>query len=281
MAKVVVIAGLSGAGRSVAAEALEDQGWFVVDNLPAELVSTIGNLALQAGDDYQKMALVIGGYDERMSEQVDRLEEAVDDFTLVFLEASPETLISRFKATKRPHHLGSDQSLAEAIAEERKGLEPARAKADLVINTSTTNPYELKERVVASLAETDSKSKLQINLLSFGFKNGVPRDVDMIFDVRFMPNPHWIPELKPKTGKESVIQDYVLAPDVSKAFMTQLKQMLNTLLPAFKAEGKSYLVIGIGCTGGKHRSVAVSELIAAHLSETGWDNSLRHRDIDK
>lgn len=281
MAKVVVIAGMSGAGRSVAAEALEDQGWFVIDNLPAELISTISNLALLAGDDYQKMALVIGGYDERMSEQVDRLEVSIDDFTLLFLEASPETLISRFKATKRPHHLANDQSLADAIAQERKDLESARAKADLVIDTSRTNPYELKERVISSLAETDSETTMQINLLSFGFKNGVPRDVDMIFDVRFMPNPHWVPELKPKTGREQIIQDYVLTPEVSQKFMTQLKEMLGTLLPAFKAEGKSYLVVGIGCTGGKHRSVAVSEQLAAHLTEDNWENSLRHRDIDK
>jgi len=283
MAKVVVIAGMSGAGRSVAADALEDSGWFIVDNLPAELVSTIGNLAVSDGQDYEKVGLVIGGYTDEMSDQVELLRSTVDDFTLVFLEASKETIITRFKATKRKHPLASDKPLSDAIAEEKINLQGARAVADLVIDTSQLNPYQLKDRITEQISDSklNDGTNLKISLLSFGFKNGLPRDVDLMFDVRFMPNPYWVPELKELTGLQDIIQQYVTKPDVSKKFMTQLEEMLITLLPAYVKEGKSYLTVAIGCTGGKHRSVSVAELISKKLKEANWESVVRHRDIEK
>lgn len=283
MAKIVVIAGMSGAGRTVAAGALEDSGWFVIDNLPAALVTTVGGLAVSAGQDYEKIALVIGGYDAEMSDQVQLLRTSVDDVTLIFLEASKETLVTRFKTTKRRHPLAADIPLADAIAKEKIELQQARAQADLVIDTSELNPYQLRERITEQITGDSSttRSDMKITLLSFGFKHGLPRDVDLMFDVRFMPNPHWVPELKQKTGKEKIIQDYVSEPKVSQKFLTQLEEMLNTLLPAYVKEGKSYLTVALGCTGGKHRSVSVTEIIGKKLVDAGWDSVVRHRDIGK
>lgn len=282
MAKVVVIAGMSGAGRSTAAAALEDVGWFVIDNLPAALISTIGNLAISAGDDYEKVALVIGGYSDEMSEQLELLEEAIEDYRLLYLEASNDALLTRFKATKRRHPLAAEMPLADAIASERSALQSAKIKADLVIDTSQYNPYDLRQRISDEVAEVENSGQtMQLRVLSFGFKHGIPRDVDLIFDCRFMPNPHWVPELKAHTGKEKIVQDYVMEPRVSQDFLDQLEQMMATLLPAYAKEGKSYMTIAVGCTGGKHRSVAVGELLSSSLTENGWDNIVSHRDVEK
>ncbi len=283
MARVVVIAGMSGAGRSVAAAAFEDSGWFVVDNLPPELIGTIGNMALSAGGDYEKIALVIGGYSEETNTQLNLLKDAVKDFSLIFLEATEETLITRFKTTKRRHPLAGAGSLSSAILEERELLKAARTKADLVIDTSKLTPYQLKDRLnekVIGSSESESND-IQITLLSFGFKNGLPRDVDVMFDVRFMPNPHWVPELRSLTGQDEVIQEYVMAPEVSQKFFAQLQDMLANLLPAYRQEGKAYLTIAFGCTGGKHRSVSVVELIHKFLEAEGFEHTVRHRDVAK
>lgn len=282
MAKVIVLAGMSGAGRTVAAGALSDRGWFVIDNLPAELVSKIGNLAASAGGDYEKIGMVVSGYTDEMSEQIDLLRSEIQDFKLIFLEASKDVLISRYKTTKRRHPY-NEVNLSTAINKETEDLKEAREDSDLIIDTSELNPYQLRERIFAIVdkGNEESQENLNVMLLSFGFKNGLPRDVDLIFDCRFMPNPHWVPELRKSTGQESSIQEYVMEPEISKKFLNQLEEMLITLLPHYVKEGKSYLTIALGCTGGKHRSVSVAEILGKRLENAGWENIVRHRDIEK
>ncbi len=278
MAKIVVISGMSGAGRTVAAGALEDLGWFVIDNLPAALVSKVADLALSADAEYDRIALVAGGYDAEMSGQIEGLKEKVDEVLLLFLEASQEQLVRRFESTKRRHPLGEDRGLAEAIEVEREQLRKAREVADFIIDTSDLNPHELRDRISTRLADSESVG-MNVSVVSFGFKHGLPRDVDLVFDCRFMPNPHWEEDLRPLTGQNSTIQEYVFSRQTSKEFFDKVSDMLTMLLPAYTAEGKSYLTISFGCTGGKHRSVAMAEKVADFLTSEGWKARVKHRDI--
>ena len=273
--KVVVVTGLSGAGRTVAAEVFEDHGWFTIDNLPAALVARVGSL-VAAGNEYEQICLVIGGYDEEMSDQLEELRKKVKNFTLVYLEADTEVLVRRFKTTKRRHPLGMSQSLNEAIELERKELSPARSSADLIVDTSQLNPYELKTRIKDQVLSNDA-SVMRLTLVSFGFKNGLPQDADLMFDCRFMPNPYWDPDLREKTGLDEDVQEYVLRPEVSKTFLKQVHEMMINLLPAYQLEGKSYLNVAFGCTGGKHRSVTVVERLMKKL-QADWSPRIHHRD---
>lgn len=281
VSRVTVITGMSGGGRSVAAGALQDMGWFVIDNLPGSLVSKVGELAMSAKGGYEKVALVMAGYDDLVSAEVQALRSNVQDLTLVFLEASTDVLVRRYESTKRRHPLVTGQTLTDAIEQERELLVGAREAADLVIDTSDLNPHELRERLASHFRDESAGDTMRLTLESFGFKHGLPRDVDMVFDVRFLPNPYWDEELKPLSGKDPEIQDYVIDRKPAQEFLDNVETLLTSLLPAYEEEGKSYLTIAFGCTGGRHRSVAVTEIMAHRLNELGWRPSVVHRDVDK
>ena len=281
MSRVTVITGMSGGGRSVAAGALQDMGWFVIDNLPGSLVSKVGELATSAKGGYERVALVMAGFDDLVSAEVQALRSNVQDLTLVFLEASTDVLVRRYESTKRRHPLVTGQTLTDAIEEERSLLRGARAAADLVIDTSDLNPHQLRERLASHFSDGAADDTMRLTLESFGFKHGLPRDVDMVFDVRFLPNPYWDEELKPLSGKDPEIQDFVADRKLAQEFLDHVETLLRLLLPAYEEEGKSYLTIAFGCTGGRHRSVAITEIMARRLNESGWHPSVVHRDVDK
>lgn len=279
--QITVVAGLSGAGRSVAAGALDDHGWFVIDNLPASLVPKVAELATSAADGFERVALVMAGYDAEMAIQVEKLRDQLSNVTVLFLEASDEVLIRRYESTKRRHPLDDGTGVAAAIPVERQRLMEARAAADLVVDTSGLNPHRLRERVIALFGETDDADAMRITVSSFGFKHGIPLDVDMVMDCRFLPNPHWDADLRPFSGRDAEIQKFVLERDDTITFLDRLDALLEGLLPAYIEEGKSYLGIAFGCTGGRHRSVAVAEEIARRLKSRGFQPRVSHRDIDR
>lgn len=283
MRSVVVVTGMSGAGRSTVAEALEDAGWFVVDNVPLSLVSKVLELASQAGEE--RLALVVGRpYAEelrRLSDLLDELRDSGVTIRVVFVDAEDDVLVARFEATKRPHPLGTSGGLAEAIATERRLLEPARELADAVVDTSELSSHELRARVNALLEEPSSVPTLRVVVTSFGFKYGTPRDLDLLFDVRFLPNPYWRRELRALSGLEAPVRDYVLgAPDTAE-FLARLEALLGFVVPRYVAEGRAYLHVGVGCTGGRHRSVVIATEIAAQLARLGVSADVRHRDVER
>lgn len=264
------------------AGAFEDLGWFVIDNLPGALVSKVGELALSGSGGYDRVALVLGGYDEEVSTEVEALRQQVPDVRSVFLEASTDVLIRRYKATKRPHPLENEGNLLDAIEAERRSLDRARAAADVVIDTSELNPYQLRERISWHFTDIESDdSSMRLTVMSFGYKHGLPLDVDLVFDCRFLPNPHWEPELRPLSGQDAEIVQYVLERPSAERFVDDLDQMLTHLLPEYQVEGKSYLTVAFGCTGGRHRSVAIAEHVAKRLEASGWKPRVDHRDIDR
>ncbi|MGI9595165.1 MAG: RNase adapter RapZ [Acidimicrobiales bacterium] len=286
MTRIAVVSGLSGAGRSVAAGAFEDLDWFVIDNLPGALVSKVGELALSGSGGYDRVALVMGGYDEEVTQEIELLRAQVQDVRAVFLEASTDVLVRRYVSTKRRHpHIDRDADgevgLVDAIELERKSLGPARAAADLVIDTSELNPHQLRERITSQFMDIGTDTSMRLTLTSFGFKNGLPLDADLVFDCRFLPNPHWEAELRPFSGKDPEIQEYVVDRPEAQRFLADLEQMLEHLLPEYDDEGKSYLTVAFGCTGGRHRSVAIAESVGRMLKDAGWQPRVTHRDIDR
>jgi UPF0042 nucleotide-binding protein len=280
----VVITGLSGAGRSEAAKVLEDIGYFVIDNLPPSLIERVADLAL-VGRDRSRVALVVDSRGGAFASDVSELCRALDglraqnvDLRVLFLEASDEVLVRRYEQTRRRHPVGAER-VVEAIALERDLLLELRATADLVIDTSDLNPHELRARILAAFAgETSSP---QVNVFSFGFKYGLPLDADVVLDVRFLPNPHWVPELRPSTGKDTAVREYVLAQPGTRAFMERLESLLELALPGYVREGKQYLTVAIGCTGGRHRSVVLAEELGAWFAERGFPANVTHRDMER
>lgn len=279
MTEIVVITGMSGAGRSATADVLDDLGFYVVDNLPSSLVPTIVDLASQQGSDIARLAIVSGRNHDNVLPQVARLRDDGHRVTLVFLDASTPVLVQRYDATRRKHPFADvTDGMLESIEHERAMLDATRAEADLVIDTSDLNVHQLKDRLVAAFAATDPQ-RMQIAVESFGYKHGLPLDADIVLDVRFLPNPHWEPELRPLTGHDAAVRDYVLGRDVTAAFLDDLERLLVGVLPGYRSEGRSYLTIAIGCTGGRHRSVAVAEEMARRLSERGVAVRTNHRDV--
>ncbi|MFV0525124.1 MAG: RNase adapter RapZ [Acidimicrobiales bacterium] len=279
---MVVVTGLSGAGRSVAAGALQDVGWFVIDNLPVDLVPSIGELVAADTPGYDRVALVMGGPGRAVADHVEALSKQVGAVPLVFLEASSEVLIQRFGLTRRRHPMSQEGTLVETIEAEQQAMEAARASADVVIDTSRLNPHQLRQRIVDLFTDEErATDRMQVAVESFGFKYGVPRDADLVFDCRFLPNPHWVEDLHPLSGLDEPVADYVLDRDLATRFLADLGAMLDDLLPAYQAEGKTYLTIAFGCTGGRHRSVAVAERTAASLTERGLHPRIHHRDINR
>lgn len=281
VSRIVVITGLSGAGRSVAGGTLEDLGWFVIDNLPAGLVSKVADLASSTTGGYERVALVMAGFSESLSE-IEHLRTDSAAVTVVFLEASTDVLVRRYELTRRRHPLAEDGgTLVDAIERERELLSATRTAADLVIDTSELNPHQLRDRFSGYFDDTAVDESLRIMVSSFGYKHGLPIDVDLVFDCRFLPNPNWIDELRPLSGLDERIQEFVLDREVTQDFLDHLTAMLDGLLPAYDEEGKSYLSIAFGCTGGRHRSVAVTEGVSRLLAERGWRPRVSHRDIHR
>ncbi len=281
MAEVVLITGLSGAGRSAVADVLEDLGWFVVDNLPTALIGTIVELAAKPTSDLERLALVAGRQHAEVLTCVGELRAENHDVRVVFLDASTPELVRRYDATRRRHPL-ADQTdgLVESIELERAMLEPVRAAADLVIDTSDLNVHQLKQRIDHAF-DTISGSRLQVAVESFGFKHGLPLDADIVMDVRFLPNPHWEEDLRPLTGHDPKVRDFVLETAAGSAFVDQFDELLGALVPQYQAEGRSYLTVAVGCTGGRHRSVALAEELAGRLRQRGVAVRTTHRDVSR
>ncbi len=280
---VLVVTGMSGAGRSSAAKVLEDMGYTVIDNLPPQLLS----LAVQAHDIpevHKHLAVVI---DSRSGLPINDLREALTELDregvskrIVFLDADDNIIVSRYEENRRPHPLGMD-TISEAIDAERVMLEELREMADVVIDTSNLNIHELRERLTTQFSDDDMNRPMRVSIRSFGFKHGAPRDADLVLDVRFLPNPHWVPELRDLRGIHEPVSDYVLQSEGAEVFVDRIDELLEFLIPRYQNEGKSYLSIAIGCTGGHHRSVAVAEELQRRLSEHGVNASVRHRDMDR
>jgi RNase adapter protein RapZ len=286
MGEFVVITGQSGAGRSLAADDLEDLGWFVIDNLPPELVPKVVELAQTPGSRVDRVALVVGTghYQDEILPTLAWLRSTGARVRVLFLEATTDTLVRRYESSRRRHPLsrgGNHEHLVAAIERERLLLDPVRDESDVVLDTTALNVHELRRRMQALFGGDDAAPEMQTTLLSFGYKNGLPLDADLVFDCRFLPNPHWVDELRPQTGLDAPVRDYVLGQPAAGAFLDNLETMLVQLLPAYVAEGKAYLTIALGCTGGRHRSVVIAEELARRLAAHGQRAAVLHRDIDK
>ncbi len=278
----VVITGLSGAGRSQAANHLEDLGWFVIDNLPPTLIPKVAELGLAPGSAPARIALVVGTgpYHDEVLPALDRLAESSARLRILYLEASTDVLVRRYESTRRRHPLMSD-SLADAIESERDLLGTVRARADVIVDTSDLNVHQLRDRVVDLFRDPYGSGPMQITVTSFGYKHGLPLDVDVVLDCRFLPNPYWEDELRPLTGLDSAVRDYVLGQAATGPFLEQLGSLFELLVPAYVEEGKAYLTLALGCTGGRHRSVAVAVAVADSLRDLGYEPTVSHRDVHR
>jgi RNase adapter protein RapZ len=280
----IVLTGLSGSGKSQAIRALEDLGYFCVDNLPTTLIPTLANLSLRGGRDIEKVAIVVdireGNFLSSFPGIFRRLRKMPRlNPILIFLEASHTALVRRFSETRRPHPLAKDRSASEGIRDERSRLNAIRGLADEIVDTSDMTVHELRQFFM-NLSRGKSRGRLVITLLSFGFKHGVPVDADLMFDVRCLPNPHFVPALRPRTGRDAAVVKFMEKDAPTREFMDRLEDYVRFAIPHYIAEGKSYLTIGIGCTGGRHRSVMIAERLRHALAEIpGARVRVRHRDI--
>ena len=281
MADILVITGLSGAGRSATAAVLEDLGWYVVDNLPTSLVDTIVELASAPGSGIDRLALVAGRQHLDLMPKVAAMRSSGHQVRVVYLDSTNAELVKRYESSRRRHPFDSEsQGLLESIQQEREFLEPMKGDCDLVIDTTELNVHQLKTKLIGAF-EVSALERLQVSIESFGFKHGLPLDADIVMDVRFLPNPHWEAELRPLTGLDATVRDFVLQRGECQDFMQGLLALLETVLPHYATEGKSYLTIAIGCTGGHHRSVAVAEEIGLRLRSSGQPVRVSHRDISR
>lgn len=280
-AQLAIITGLSGAGRTTAAKVLEDLGYFVIDNLPPALMGRVVELATAPGSSVDRVALVVDVRGRQffgdLRQALAELEGLDVDQRVLFLEAADETLVKRYEAARRVHPLAGSDRVVDGIARERALLADLRAEADLVIDTTDMNVHELRDRLVDAFGHPGAHG-LAVNVVTFGFKNGTPRDADIVLDVRFLPNPHWVDELRPYSGLDEPVRDYVMSQPATKEFLTRLEGLLDVMVPGFVEEGKHYLTIAIGCTGGKHRSVVLGHEIAEHIRSLGVDVQVEHRD---
>jgi len=281
---VTIVTGMSGAGRSSTADVLEDLGFFVIDNLPPALIPKVAELGRDR--EGSRFALVV---DTRAGEYLPDLESALAELRetgartrVLFLDASDEVLVRRFDATRRRHPVADASRVSEGIARERELLEEIKGQADIVVDTSDLNVHELRDRLREIIGEpADMPSGLQINVVSFGYKHGLPLDVDLVFDCRFLPNPHWIDSLRPLPGTDAKVRRYVMKQEETEKFLEELTGLFSLLLPAYVREGKSYLSIGVGCTGGRHRSVVIAAEIGRLLEHLGFRARVHHRDLER
>ncbi len=282
--EVTVISGLSGAGRSEAAKALEDLGWYVIDNLPPQLIETMISLTMSPGNAIGRLALVLdargGAFFEEAEAALDELRRTVD-YSLVFLEASDEVLIRRFDATRRRHPFVAEDNVERSIAKERQLMSAFRERADIIIDTSELTSRDLRNKINANFGGDDPAGGLKTTVLSFGYKYGLPPDADIVLDVRFLPNPHWVEELRPLSGRDQPIRDFVLGEAATGAFLERTKQLLDVMLPGYQEEARHYLTVAIGCTGGRHRSVVLAGEVCDFITSRGINANLIHRDVDR
>jgi RNase adapter protein RapZ len=280
---ILIVSGMSGAGRSTASNVLEDLGWFVIDNLPPTLIGRVVELAFTPGSSVGKLALVadVRGREffSTLVDTVHELQRGDADVRILYLEADDDALVRRFEETRRRHPAADGAGVLTGIQREREMLGELRGMADRIVDTSELNVHELRERLLDVVAD-EAPAALRIEVVSFGFKRGTPRDVDLLFDVRFLPNPHWKEELRPLTGRDPEVRDYVFGQPHTRPFMDALQRLLDVVVPGYVEEGKRYLTIGIGCTGGKHRSVAISDDLGSYLARTtGLPVTVEHRDL--
>jgi len=283
-AEIVVITGMSGAGRSTAAKSLEDLGWFVVDNLPPGLLPTMVDLAARSNGAVPRIAAVV---DVRSRAFSTDLKSAITEVSargaaarVVFLEAAEDTLVRRFDSERRPHPLQAAGRVTDGIAAERELLREVRGEADLVMDTTRLNVHELRARMRDFFGRGTTVG-LRLSIVSFGYKYGLPVDADLVADCRFLPNPHWIPELAPMTGRDDPVREYVLSRPGAGEFLYHYAELLNVVLPGYEREGKRFVTLAIGCTGGKHRSVAMADELAARIAGAGVDVQVVHRDLGR
>jgi UPF0042 nucleotide-binding protein len=286
--ELVVISGLSGSGMTEAVKAFEDMGYLVMDNLPPSVIEQVADLCRATGVARAAVVVRPSGREffqeffKELGLAFARLRDKGTDFRILFLEASDETLVRRYEEKRRPHPLAPTERVQDGIARERHLLEVLKDDAEMVLDTSGRTPHELRERIRRAFdIAGDDAQQIQISIVTFGYKYGLPIDADMVFDTRFVPNPHWIPELRPLTGRDDEVRDFVMSKDEAKQYIAKIQDMLDMLVPAFIAEGKHYLTIGVGCTGGRHRSVTFGEEISRYLAGAGYGSRVLHRDIDR
>ena len=285
-ARFIVLTGLSGSGKSQAIRALEDLGYYCVDNLPVSLLPVMGELA-ERQTEHNRVAVVMDIREPRFVSDFPRVYRRLKTnkhllSKLIFLEAGQDELVRRFSETRRPHPLAPDRPVTEGLSEERRSLRQIRALADKVIDTSKLNVHELRQQLRELVSGRRQASKLVLTILSFGFQNGPPAEADLMFDVRFLKNPHWVPTLRPLTGKDPAVAAYIRRQPLSRTAIKKLSSLLRWMVPLYVQEGKSYLTIAIGCTGGKHRSVYVAEALKRELSDLkGVAIRVAHRDVVK
>jgi UPF0042 nucleotide-binding protein len=283
--EIVIITGMSGAGRSTAAKSLEDLEWFVVDNLPPGLLATMADLAGRVQGAVPRIAAVVDvrsrAFTTDLHSSIAELEARGVQPRVVFLEAGDDELVRRFESVRRPHPLQRDGRLVDGIAREREVLLEVRGEADLVIDTTGLNVHELRAKMVGFFGGETGEPDLRATVVSFGYKYGLPVDADLVIDCRFLPNPHWVPELRPLSGRDAPVRDYVLGQRGAKEFLDAYTEVLRLLAQGYEREGKHYVTLAVGCTGGKHRSVAMAEQIAARLRDEGLDVQVAHRDLGR
>ena len=284
--EILIISGLSGAGKSKAASYLEDMGFYIVDNMPAAMILKFAEFCASGNGRYDRVALV---YDVRTASSFSELFDVLDQLRtmddacrMLFLEASPETIIKRYKETRRRHPLADrTDSLEEAVHQERELMEPVRERADFVIDTSRTSTAQLRGELLRLFGDPEEKGGMTVNVSSFGFKYGLPLEADLVFDVRFMPNPFYIEALRPQTGLDQAVRDYVFSFRQTQGYLERLEALLSFSLPLYAEEGKTSLVIAVGCTGGHHRSVAVTHSLAEYIRSLGYQVLENHRDMNR
>ena len=281
----VVITGLSGSGKSLVHRCFEDMGYFCVDNLPSELIPKFAELKQRSGDALGRVALTCDvrerGFLAQFPAIYEELRRNLQNVKLLFLEADDATLARRFQETRRPHPLAGDRPLIEGIRAERELLAPMRALADVVLDTSEFTGHELRSHLVRRFGDAGAGSRLQLAIVSFAYRHGIPREADLVLDVRFLPNPYYVEGLRPQTGRDAAVREYLDARPEYREFLAHLGPLLDFLLPAYEREGKSYLTIAVGCTGGRHRSVAVAEHLRETLEKRGLRALTLHRDCDR
>lgn len=282
--QLVLVTGLSGAGKSQAAHVLEDMGFFCVDNLPPALLPRFAELVLHAGGKVQRAAVVVdvrsGEFFDALSDALEHLETLQLRYRILFLDASDDVLVRRFKQTRRKHPLAAEGSVLEGIREERRRLEPLRERAHRVLDTSDMTPAQLRAELQAAFG-AGAGAGLSVTVVSFGYKHGLPMDADLVLDTRFLPNPHYVPSLRDRSGLDPEVRSYVLNSAEGQAFWHRVVDLVSFLLPEFEREGKTDVTVAVGCTGGRHRSVAVVEELARVLRERGYEVRARHRDLDR
>ena len=279
--EVLLLVGMSGAGRSASSNVFEDLGYYVIENLPPDLIESVVE-SNDVAESNRQLVLTVDARDgfaqDELNKGLNRLSQSGVLTRVIFLDADTETLIERYEENRRPHPMGKE-SLSQSVKMERDLLKPIRELADLVIDTTDMNVHDLRKRIIEGFQGEATNQDLKISVTSFGFKNGSPRDADLVLDVRFLPNPHWKEELRSSTGQSPMVRNYVLSFEDAEIFLEKTKDLINFLLPRFTSEGKSYVGIAIGCTGGKHRSVVMTEEIGSWLKKAGKDAVIIHRDM--